>query len=283
MVPSSPGNGNPQETGSRVHLERALSKLGLLSRGRAATAIQAGEVTVGGKVIYDPRRWVDWRRDAILWSGERTQGKTLTESPSLTQSLSGSPTPPQPPHLPKQPQASRSLRYGVLHKPAGALTTFSDELGRQETVYALLPPDAREGWLFPVGRLDKDSEGLLLFTNDGPWASALTGPESHFEKVYRVKLDGRPGIHDLAQFRTGIELDGSKTQPCEAEAEAGNWVRVVLREGRNRQIRRMFHTLGYKVKRLMRTAIGPLVLLEEFKAGEFRWLSENEVASLRRV
>jgi pseudouridine synthase len=167
------------------------------------------------------------------------------------------------------------MRYGVLHKPKGALTTAQDERGRSDTVYAYLPPEARQGWLFAVGRLDKDSEGLLLFTNDGPWSALLTGPESHPIKVYRVKLD-------LAAFRAGVVLDDRATLPCGVRQEAGNWVEVELREGRNRQIRRMFHALDYSVKRLIRIAIGPLRLAEDFPAGSFRWLEPAEAGALAR-
>jgi 23S rRNA pseudouridine2605 synthase len=147
----------------------------------------------------------------------------------------------------------------MLHKPAGYVTTRTDELGRK-TVYDLLPPEYAGGWVFPVGRLDKDSEGLLLLTNDGEWSNRLTDPEFHVDKIYRVKLDGRPLEGELQRFRTGIELDGEPTLPAGAEAEGSGWYRVRLIEGRNRQIRRMFHALGYKVKRLVRISIGGLEL-----------------------
>jgi len=235
---------------SRSQLERALSKRGLFSRGRAAQAIQAGEVSVNGRILTDPQAWVDWRNDDIRWQGR-----------------------------PGHPGGSL-YRYGVMHKPKGVVTTRADELGRSETVYGILPPEAKSLWLFPVGRLDKDSEGLLLFTNDGPWADALTGPQSRTAKVYRVKLATRISESDLMAFQKGMPLDGKPTLPCEAEIQTGSWVVVRLREGKNRQIRRMFHALGYSVKKLIRVSIGPLRLEEDFTAGSFRWLTEAEAASL---
>src|SRR5690606_12272918 len=116
----------------------------------------------------------------------------------------------------------------------------------------------------------------------GEWADLLTDPEFHVEKTYRVRLDGKPGPGDLQRFRSGIELDGILTLPAGAEAEGGGWHRVVLTEGRNRQIRRMFHALGYKVKRLVRTAIGPLEL-GDLAPGEARILEPDAVEALRRL
>jgi 23S rRNA pseudouridine2605 synthase len=243
---------SPVEPGQRVHLDRALSKLGLCSRGTASKAIQAGEITVNGAVIRDERHWVDWKRDAIRW---------------VTQS--------EPPSDPVQ-----AKRYGVLHKPKGYVTTHRDELQRDRIVYALLPPEAQGGWLFAVGRLDKDSEGLLLFTNDGPWSESLLGPDSHCEKRYRVRLNRKLQEEDRRRFESGVELDGSPTLACQVATQTGNWVEVTLHEGRNRQIRRMFHALGYKVDRLIRVGIGKLSLEDGFAPGEFRWLTEAEVGGL---
>ncbi len=253
-IPQEPSAHSPggERSGERVHLERALSKLGLLSRGLAANAIRGGEVTVNGARELDPRRWVNWRQDVIHWQGAAAL-------------------------------KAETHRYGVLHKPKGLLTTRDDEMGREATVYSCLPEEARQGWLFPVGRLDKDSEGLLLFTNDGPWSSRMSGPESKVSKTYRVKLDRQPRPEDLQSFRQGLEIQGEITLPCEAEAEGGPWVRVVLHEGRNRQIRRMFHTLDYNVKRLIRIAIGPIVLDPESAVGSFRWLLPEEVRALNEV
>jgi 23S rRNA pseudouridine2605 synthase len=124
-----------------------------------------------------------------------------------------------------------------------------------------------------------DSEGLLLLTNDGAWSDRLTDPARHVAKVYRVKLDGKPGPADLERFRKGIELDGSATAPAGVEPEPGGWYRVTLTEGRNRQIRRMFHALGYKVKRLVRISIGPLEL-GNLPSGTARVLTPGEKGAL---
>lgn len=234
----------------RTQLNRALSKLGLCSRGVAAEWIAAGRVRVNGKAAKSPEQWVELGIDRI----ETDAGGATAKAPA------------------------KSI-YLALHKPPGYVTTRSDELGRK-TIYDLLPPEWAGAWLFPVGRLDKDSEGLLLLTNDGAWSDMLTDPARHVAKVYRVKLDGRPLPEDLERFRAGIELDGSATAPAGVEAEAAGWYRVTLTEGRNRQIRRMFHALGYKVKRLVRVSIGPLEL-GDLEAGKVRELEPSWAEALR--
>ncbi len=231
----------------RTQLNRALSKLGLCSRGVAAEWIAAGRVRVNGKPAESAGQWVELGVDRIEAAGAE----------------------------------ARAPVYLALHKPPGYVTTRSDELGRK-TVYDLLPVEYSGGWVFPVGRLDKDSEGLLLLTNDGEWSDALTDPERHVAKVYRVKLDGKPRPDELARFRSGIELDGSITLPAGAEAEGAGWYRVELTEGRNRQIRRMFHALGYKVKRLQRVSIGTLEL-GDLGPGETRVLPKGTARALRKA
>lgn len=259
----------------RTHLNRALSKLGLCSRGVAERWIAEGRVSVNGVRADSPELWVDLGNDRI------------EVAPESAGSASGSPEPesvspgettvvPEPGTAPY-----REPVYLALHKPAGYVTTRSDELGRK-TVYDLLPESQAGGWLFPVGRLDKDSEGLLLMTNDGEWANLLTDPEFHVEKTYRVKLDGKPREEELQRFRTGIELDGSRTLPAKVEPEGAGWYRVVLTEGRNRQIRRMFHALGYKVKRLVRVSIDTLEL-GDLAEGATVALEPERVEALRRA
>jgi 23S rRNA pseudouridine2605 synthase len=268
------------DRGRRVHLERALSKLGLMSRGEAAKAIAAGEVLVNGRVASDARAWVDWQGDVIECMAPG-KGAAVESGESRRRGEGAGPASAGRPHSLRSQSLRQAPRYGILHKPRGYVVTRSDELGRGKEVFGLLPAEAREGWVFAVGRLDKDSEGLLLFTDDGAWAERLTGPDSHVAKVYRVKLNARASEEALVRFRGGVELDGRMTLPCQAEADGGAWVRVILREGRNRQIRRMFHALGYKVMRLLRVAIGPLVLDESLAPGGFRWLTSEEVKALR--
>lgn len=274
MPPSPEGpslaGGGIQRT-QRTQLVRALSKLGICSRGEAARLVAAGEVAVNGEIAWDPAAWVELGRDRIEARGRPAGSARVTE---------GIPVPGRRPEAEagKAPGAA-GRNYLALHKPPGYVTTRNDELGRK-TVHDLLPPGLSGVWVFPVGRLDKDSEGLLLFTDDGAWSDRLTDPAFHVDKVYRVKLDARPREEDLAAFRAGLLLDGSRTLPAGAEADGGSWVRVTLREGRNRQIRRMFHTLGYKVKRLIRVAIGPLEL-GDLAPGEARFLDAGMVKRLR--
>jgi 23S rRNA pseudouridine2605 synthase len=242
-------------SGKRVHLERALSKLGLCSRGEAARRIAESRVAVNGVTATSPVQWVELGRDRIELDG----------IPAGADGGAGAAA---------GADARRRGVYLALHKPPGCVTTRSDELGR-ETVYDLLPGEYRVSWIFPVGRLDRESEGLLLMTDDGAWADRLTDPAFHVDKVYRVKLDGRPAEAELRAFREGVEIGGERTLPAGLEADGGNWYRVTLREGRNRQIRRMFHALGYKVKRLVRVSIGPLEL-GDLPPGGIRVLTRDE-------
>lgn len=248
--------------GRRTQLNRALSKLGICSRTEGERRIAAGEVKVNGKVVTDPEHWVELGQDLIEAAAP---GIPAEAEPGA--------------HAPAVSGAGHSgHRYFRMHKPAGYVTTRSDELGR-ETVYDLLPPEARSAWIFPVGRLDRDSEGLLLLTDDGAWSDRLTDPAFHVAKRYRVKLDGRPREEELDVFRAGVILKDRKSLPAEVEPEGGSWYLVTLREGRNRQIRRMFHGLGYKVKRLIRISIGPLEL-GDLAPGEVKPLEKEWVDAL---
>ena len=173
------------------------------------------------------------------------------------------------------------MYYILLNKPRGYVTTVSDELGRK-TVMDLVNVDAR---VYPVGRLDKDSEGLLILTNDGSFANALTHPKHNYAKVYRVTV--RPSVNDeiLDKLRNGIEIDGRKTAPCDVNIITEENERVVLefilREGRNRQIRKMCEAVGLEVARLKRISIGP-VKLGMLQTGKTRNLTDNEVRKLLR-
>jgi 23S rRNA pseudouridine2605 synthase len=235
----------------RVHLERALSKLGLCSRAQAALRIAEGRVRVDGRVVRDPRRWVELPTERIEMDG-------LDAGPAAS--------------------SAAPKRYFVLHKPRGFVTTRNDERGRR-TVYDLLPADATARWIFPVGRLDRESEGLLLFTDDGPWADRLTDPAGHVEKTYEVEVDRAPSAAALDELRAGIELDGVRTLPARITPLPGRAFRVVLREGRNRQIRRMFEAVGARVTRLVRVRIGGLAL-DALAPGAGRWLTAEEARAL---
>jgi 23S rRNA pseudouridine2605 synthase len=234
--------------GQRVQLYRALSKLGWGSRAQAWQWIAAGEVRVDDRVVTDPLAWVDLGRQHITRGG-------------------------------REPTAQAPMTL-AMHKPRGVVTTRRDERGRR-TVYDLLPPGLP--WLFPVGRLDADSEGLLLFTNDAQLAVRLTEPAHRVPKTYRVTLRGVPSPAALEQIRQGIDLADGRTRPAAVRLletkPDGVQVQMVLTEGRNRQIRRMWAALGHKVRRLVRVAVGACDL-GDLGPGECRVL---EGAALRRL
>jgi 23S rRNA pseudouridine2605 synthase len=212
--------------------------------------ITAGRVTVDGAVRRDPH----WRTDPAHARIE-VDGQVVK---------------------------SRSRVYLALNKPRGLVTTASDEKGRP-TVYRCLEGKGHPR-VFPVGRLDQASEGLLLFTNDTAWGDALTRPDAHLDKVYHVQIDRVADDALLSQMREGVVLDGERlTVKSAAFLRSGgrtSWVEVVLDEGRNRQIRRVLSALGVEVLRLVRVAIGPLQL-GTLPKGETRLLSHAEVEALR--
>jgi 23S rRNA pseudouridine2605 synthase len=235
--------------GRRVQLHRALAKLGWGSRTQAWDWIRAGEVRVAGRVVTDPLTWVDLDRQRITRGGREADQVT----PVVL----------------------------ALHKPRGAVTTRRDERGRR-TVYDLLPPGLP--WVFPAGRLDADSEGLLVFTNDARLAVRLTEPEHRVPKTYHVRIRGVPAATELERLRHGIELADGWTRPArvtlrEERSDGAAVVEMVLTEGRNRQIRRMWAALGYRVRRLVRVAIGGY-RLGDLPPGECRVLSAAEVKQL---
>lgn len=234
--------------GKRVQLHRAVSKLGWGSRTQAWQWITAGEVRIDGRVVTDPLTWVDLEHQEITRGGRAASARV-----SVTL---------------------------ALHKPRGVVTTRRDERGRR-TVYDLLPPGLP--WLFPVGRLDADSEGLLLLTNDAQLAVHLTEPAHQVPKTYSVTLRGVPSAAALEQVRHGIELRDGMTRPATVrvleEQAGGVRLEMVLTEGRNRQIRRMWAALGHKVRRLVRTAIGTYPL-GNLGPGESCLLGPREVRRL---
>ena len=230
----------------KVRLQKILADRGVCSRRRAEDMIRAGRVTVNGR----PAGLGDSalpQKDVIALDGQR---------------------------IPQKPQGSL---YLALHKPRGFVTTMSDERGRK-CVAQLVEGVGRR--VYPVGRLDKDSEGLLLLTNDGDFANLAAHPSSHVAKTYRVTV--RPGVTEeqLARMSTGIELDGQMTAPAKVKVisqEKGRVVlEIVLYEGRNREIRRMCEALGLEVARLKRTAIGP-VRLGMLPQGQYRELTKEEI------
>src|SRR5579884_1066415 len=202
--------------GQRVQLHRALSKLGWGSRGQAWAWIQAGEVRVDGRVVTDPLTWVDLDRQRITRNNEAA------------------------------PPSAGPLTL-ALHKPRGIVTTRRDERGRR-TVYDLLPSGLP--WVFPAGRLDADSEGLLILTNDSALAARLTEPEHQVPKTYHVGVKGCPSEEALSKLRTGVELADGRTRPTRVrllrQGKKTGWLEIILTEGRNRQIRRMLAAVGHR-------------------------------------
>ena len=218
-----------RRSSGRTGLARALSKLGYCSRAEAWRLIEEGRVRLNGVVCSDPERPTRLGSDRIEVDG--------------------------------RPIRIAKKVYLMMNKPRGVVTTASDEKGR-ETVYSLLPEDGR--WLAPVGRLDKASEGLLLFTNDSEWAARITAPESHVAKTYHVQVRTEPDAALLVRLVEGVRESGELLRATRAtvirQGVKNCWIEIVLDEGRNRQIRRMFAALHVEVLRLVRVAIGGIVL-----------------------
>ncbi len=166
----------------------------------------------------------------------------------------------------------------LLNKPSDVVTTASDPQGRP-TVVELVPTSPR---VFPVGRLDMDTEGLLLMTNDGEMANRLTHPSFGVEKEYLAHVSGTPGRAALRQLREGVELDDGLTAPAKASSPGQGLLRITIHEGRNRQVRRMCDAVGFPVKRLVRVRIGPIAD-RTIKPGQWRQLSMSEVIDLQRA
>jgi 23S rRNA pseudouridine2605 synthase len=232
----------------QVGLARALSKLGYCSRSQAAKLIRAGRVRLNGAARHDPETPVHLERDRI--------------------------------EVDRDAVTAESRIYLMLNKPRGVVTTASDEKGRQ-TVYSLL--GEKMPWVGPIGRLDKASEGLLLLTNDSEWGALISDPDSHLDKTYHVQA--RFIIRDSLTYEllNGLQVGGELLRAKHARelrgGEKNTWLEIVLDEGKNRQIRRMFEHLGIEVLRLIRVAIGPLALGQLAK-GESRPLAAAEKSAL---
>jgi 23S rRNA pseudouridine2605 synthase len=211
----------------------------------AVGLVRGGQVKVSGNIQRDPERPVSWQRDKIEVDGRRV------ESPAKV--------------------------YLMLNKPRGVVTTASDEKGRK-TVYSSLDPTLP--WLGPVGRLDKASEGLLLLTNDSEWAARVSAPETHLDKTYHAQITAIADEELLAALVRGIasgegEVLRAKSARLLRSGAKNSWLEIVLDEGKNRQIRRMLAAFGIEVLRLIRVAIGP-VILGDLAKGDSRLLTEEE-------
>lgn len=231
-----------------VRLQKFMADNGVASRRKCEEMIEQGIVKVNGNTAHIGDK-VDPKRDKVT-----VRSKKIA--------------------------VNDNLRYIMLHKPRGYITTMLDEQGRKCVAELVKDVGTR---VYPVGRLDRESEGLLLLTNDGAFSNAMTHPKRHVQKTYRVTI--RPNITDeqIAAFQDGIEIDGRLTSPAGLrvidKAEGRVVVEVILYEGRNRQIRKMFDELGIEVARLKRTAVGS-VKLGMLPQGKWRELTEDEVRKL---
>ncbi len=237
----------PAEQHKLKTLDRILSKAGIGSRTDARRWIGAGRVAVNGKTIQSPDLWVDLKRDRVTLDG--------------------------------RPLAAPKKRYLLLYKPKGYLTTYKDPEGRK-TVYDLLP-DVDE-WLIPVGRLDQDTTGLLIMTNDTDFGNFILSPESKVPKTYLVKSSMLLTDGQLDHLRNGVELADGPTRPAVVKRIRDSrytFFEITITEGRNRQVRRMVEALDAKVLKLVRTQIGPIAIAG-LEIGKHRALTPEEVRML---
>lgn len=228
-------------------LQKIIAQAGICSRREAENLISAGRVTVDGKIITELGTKVDFNQKI------RVDGKLLT--------------------------FDNEKIYLLLNKPRGYVSTAKDERGRK-TVLELLGENFSDKRVYPVGRLDLNSEGLLILTNDGDLTNALIHPRFEIKKTYRAKISGVLTEEKLDKLRAGIELDDGLTAPAEIYLLEKDLVEVTIHEGRNRQVRRMFAAIGCDVKRLKRIKFANLTL-DGLNVGQFRELTAEEVAKLK--
>ncbi|MEM1484973.1 pseudouridine synthase [Oscillospiraceae bacterium PP1C4] len=239
--------------GKGIRIQKVLSDNGIMSRRKAEEAVQKGRITVNGHpaLIGNP---INPARDVIAIDGVRVVLQRKKENV-----------------------------YIMLHKPRGFVTTTSDEMGRRCVTDLVQEAPAK---VYPVGRLDRNSEGLLLMTNDGAFANTIMHPSNHISKTYRVTA--RPNITDeqAAKMSAGIMIDGKMTLPATVlvleKGEGRVVLQITIQEGRNRQVRRMCEAVGLEVARLKRTSIGPLKL-GMLAPGEWRELKPSELIALRNA
>lgn len=241
---------------SQDRLQKIIARAGVTSRRKAETLITAGRVRVNGKVVSELGAKADPHRDTIEVDGKRI-------------------------HLPK------SWTYLVLNKPPGVVTTAADEFDRETVIDLIKGVDTR---LYPVGRLDRDAEGLLIMTNDGDLSAALTHPAGEVSKVYRVKLRGLPPESALDRLALGVDLEDGpahasfihRVQPGRAVSRSNTWIELTVTEGRNHLVKRMCAAIGYPVIRLRRVAFANLSL-DRLRPGEWRHLGKDELRKLKAI
>ena len=233
-------------------LDRVLSRFGLASRSAAREAILAGRLKINERVVRDPDLWVRPDQATLHLDGQRLKPARTT--------------------------------YLLFYKPKGVITSHGDPAGRK-TVYEYLGDIAK--WVSPVGRLDKDTSGLLLLTNDTEFADHVTNPHSKVPKTYLVKASGILTEATVARLNAGVEMKrGDRASPISVRRveDRGKYtlLEVELTEGKNREVRRMIEAVGFKVLKLVRTRIGPLTLAG-LEVGKWRQLTPGEVAALRKT
>ena len=231
----------------QMRLDRLLSELGVASRSELRSIIRAGRVRIDGTVVTAPDRRVDTQMNTISLDGEVLR--------------------------------LQRFRYFIMDKPEGVLSVTEDR--RQETVLDLLPPELRRLELFPVGRLDKDTSGLLLLTNDGDFAHRVISPKSGVEKRYRAEVEGIPDEADVRAFAEGIVLaDGTHCLPARLEITGEGVCYVTVMEGKYHQVKRMLAACGKPVKHLRRLSVGSLELGESLEPGGIRELGQEDLCKV---
>ena len=232
-----------------IRLDKYLSDMGMGTRSRIKKEIRSGQVIVNGKPICRPELKINTDQDEVLFQGE--------------------------------PVTYEEYEYYMLNKPAGVISAASD---RQETTVVDLIKDRKRDDLFPVGRLDKDTEGLLIITNNGELAHRLLSPKKHVDKVYFAKVKGIVTEDDIECFAQGLDIGDEKpTLPAElviCSSDEISGILLTIREGRFHQVKRMFQAVGKEVVYLKRLRMGPVTLDDSLKPGEYRRLTEEEVDRL---
>ena len=232
-------------------LQKYIARSGIASRRKAEDMIREGKVKVNGEVITE--------------MGHKISGNDIVEIDSEVLEI-------------------KEKRYFVMNKPRGIISSSNDEKGRK-TVISILPPDLANYRLFPVGRLDYDTKGVLLITNDGEFMNTLVGPQSALPKEYLARVEGEVEKNDIQKLEAGIEMDGYKTQKCKAyiasvdKKNNSSSVGIIIREGKYHQVKQMFAAIGHPVKRLTRISFGEITV-EGLAEGEIRELTPHEIKRL---
>ena len=232
-------------------LQKYIARSGIASRRKAEDMIREGKVKVNGEVITE--------------MGHKISGNDIVEIDSEVLEV-------------------KEKRYFVMNKPRGIISSSNDEKGRK-TVISILPPELNNYRLFPVGRLDYDTKGVLIITNDGEFMNTLVGPQSVLPKEYLARVEGEVEKNDIQKLEAGIEIDGYKTQKCKAymasidKKNNSSSVGIIIREGKYHQVKQMFAAIGHPVKRLTRISFGEITV-EGLAEGEIRELTPHEIKRL---